>query len=352
MDEDLLLSFSDDADKNTEESSLLKKNKALQSGLHREYLDLVSKMDTVQVLRKHINSFKKKTRKRTRTLQLAKKDSYRMKLVKIEDEETPVALKLVSDINVFLVSKKITAPAISDNVWRSVAERVKAPIHECMSLWYHPHNPIYRKDKFQPEEDREILKNEGDWAKVYTQMRRAPITIYSRYLELQKSRPTSQWDPEEDVVLASLVQKEGKQSWTEIATYFKNKTPKQCMYRYKRVLNPEIKHGKWSKEEDDALLEAVEKCKKGNWKQICKYIPGRTQFQCRERYLYHIDPNINNNSWTEEEDAKLLDIVSLSEKHVWTKISKEFVNRSDRQCRVRYYQLVGYCTSRKKKKPG
>lgn len=348
MDEDLLLGFSDDAAERTEELSLFKKNKVLQQDLHSEYLDLINKLDVVGVLRKQIAAFKKRTRKKTRVLKKAKKESKR-KVLKIEKEDTSVSFNAISSIHRFLISKKIPYPTIGDAVWKSAAESTNLSAYECMGLWYHPKNPFYKKDKFAPEEDKEILKVEGDWSKLYTEMRRAPLCIYVRYLELQRSRPTSQWSPEEDSVLASLVQKEGKQSWTEIATYFKNKTPKQCMYRYKRVLNPEIRRGKWSAEEDKALLEATEKCKKGNWKQICKYIKGRTQFQCRERYLYHLDPKINSSSWTQEEDAKLLQAIGRSEKHVWTKISKELTNRNDRQCRVRYYQLIGHSLNKNKK---
>ncbi|KAI5134642.1 hypothetical protein NEAUS06_1227 [Nematocida ausubeli] len=340
MDEDLLLSFSDEMSSGVQEVAIIKRNKDLQNRLHEEYLDLMSKLDVLGIMRKQLLEYKKKTKKKTQTESLKKSSSYAPANNPEQNVDlTAEAQRVLSQINAFFIAERVFLPEVKSKVWGVLSKEIEKPVQECMRLWYHPQNPAYRQDKFQPEEDNEIRKHRGDWSEICKTVRRAPISVYFRYLELQKSRPTSQWTEEEDQHLAELVQSEGKKSWTEIAVHFKNKTSRQCMYRYKRVLNPEIRHGRWTEEENRALLKGVSKCKKGNWREVCKYVPTRTQFQCRERYIYYLDPAKNSQPWSPEEDEKLLKAVEKSEKHVWRQISKELTDRTDRQCRIRYYQI-------------
>ena len=49
--------------------------------------------------------------------------------------------------------------------------------------------------------------------------------------------------------------------------------------------------GRWSTEEDAALLEAVEKHGKC-WSVVAKDVPGRTGHQCAKRYNYALDSSI------------------------------------------------------------
>ena len=97
--------------------------------------------------------------------------------------------------------------------------------------------------------------------------------------------------------------------------------------------------GKWRKHEDDVLKEAVEK--HGiKWNIVASYIPFRTPAQCRERWNFHLDPNLNKAPYTFEEDSKLM---KLFEKHGnrWAIIASELdSNRSEIACRTRIYSLL------------
>ena len=42
------------------------------------------------------------------------------------------------------------------------------------------------------------------------------------------------------------------------------------------------------------------------WSDIAKLVPGRTGTQCRRRWVRHLDPSVNKEPWTEEEDALLI----------------------------------------------
>ena len=65
----------------------------------------------------------------------------------------------------------------------------------------------------------------------------------------------SKWSEEQDDLLISLVNKHGK-TWTKISKYFNNKNCDQCRCRY-RSIDPSIKKGRWSIEEDSELLQAL-----------------------------------------------------------------------------------------------
>jgi hypothetical protein len=55
----------------------------------------------------------------------------------------------------------------------------------------------------------------------------------------------------------------------------------------------------------------------------------RAARQIRERYLNYLDPNIKQGNWTEEEDQKLISFISQKEKNYWKNISRYFSGRTD-----------------------
>eukprot|EP01043_Picozoa_sp_COSAG02_P040120 COSAG02_NODE_3220_length_7154_cov_12.889157_5_plen_187_part_00 len=63
----------------------------------------------------------------------------------------------------------------------------------------------------------------------------------------------------------------------------------------------------WTKEQDQLLREAVAKHGARNWSNVSKMIPTKNGKQCRERWINHIDPAINREPWTHEDDMKLIE---------------------------------------------
>ncbi|KAJ3109215.1 Myb-like DNA-binding domain protein [Phlyctochytrium bullatum] len=72
--------------------------------------------------------------------------------------------------------------------------------------------------------------------------------------------------------------------WQRIAEQIPGRTAVQCIARYQEALDPEIRKGKWSAEEDAALREGLRLHGKA-WVRIAGLIRGRTQRQCRTRWL-------------------------------------------------------------------
>lgn len=97
----------------------------------------------------------------------------------------------------------------------------------------------------------------------------------------------------------------------------------------------------WMLYEDQRLLAAILRYGFENWVMIAEFVGnGRTRSQCSQRWNRGLNPKISKGTWSKEEEEKLMRLVSENGDKSWTKISMEFGNRSDVQCRYRYQQLI------------
>ncbi|KAF6323516.1 MYB proto-oncogene like 1 [Rhinolophus ferrumequinum] len=67
------------------------------------------------------------------------------------------------------------------------------------------------------------------------------------------------WTRDEDDKLKKLVEQHGTDDWTLIASHLQNRSDFQCQHRWQKVLNPELIKGPWTKEEDQRVIELVQK---------------------------------------------------------------------------------------------
>jgi Myb-like DNA-binding protein FlbD len=97
----------------------------------------------------------------------------------------------------------------------------------------------------------------------------------------------------------------------------------------------ELKKRTFTVYEDAMIRLLTSKLKTINWKNIAKYIPGKTTRQCRERYQTYLAPGINVSPWTKEEDELLAQkYKELGSK--WSEISAFFNGRSANALKNRY----------------
>ncbi|THU97689.1 hypothetical protein K435DRAFT_857365 [Dendrothele bispora CBS 962.96] len=160
-------------------------------------------------------------------------------------------------------------------------------------------------------------------------------------------RTRTYWTKDEDRILISAVETfSGSPSqWSEVAKRLCGRSPKDCRKRWANGLNTSLKKGPWTADEDTKLRRAV-LIHKYDWASISKLVGHRSGDQCSKRWREVVDPSINKQPWTPEEDDLLL---RLYNKHgsAWQEIKEHFSNRRGLQCRNRCCHLLG---TRSKKK--
>jgi hypothetical protein len=99
----------------------------------------------------------------------------------------------------------------------------------------------------------------------------------------RKSLP---WTDTEDLRLLVAVARFGAKDWRWISSFLgAGRSSSQCNQRWCRAIDPAISHRPWQPEENQKLLRAVEVLGTANWCRVAKTVSGRTDLQCRNRYL-------------------------------------------------------------------
>ncbi|XP_020097052.1 uncharacterized protein LOC109716141 isoform X2 [Ananas comosus] len=132
----------------------------------------------------------------------------------------------------------------------------------------------------------------------------------------------------QDAVLCRAVQRFKGKNWKKIAECFPDRTDVQCLHRWQKVLNPDLVKGPWSKEEDDIIVEMVNKYGPKKWSTIAQALPGRIGKQCRERWHNHLNPAINKEAWTQDEEIALIHAHSIYG-NKWAELTKFLPGRTD-----------------------
>ena len=164
-----------------------------------------------------------------------------------------------------------------------------------------------------------------------------------------KSQP---WNKEEDSILLENKFSYADLSWQLISEKLKNRSAQQCMYRWTMNLEPSIKKGKWSKEEDEILYTKVNELGR-TWSSLKQYLPGRTTKQIRERYINYISlpsntKEDNSFKWNDEKDKLLLENYVLYNAS-WVKICKMIPGTSENSVKNRFYSLLRQYVNKVKK---
>eukprot|EP00232_Nephroselmis_pyriformis_P000357 CAMPEP_0182912944 /NCGR_PEP_ID=MMETSP0034_2-20130328/37778_1 /TAXON_ID=156128 /ORGANISM="Nephroselmis pyriformis, Strain CCMP717" /LENGTH=296 /DNA_ID=CAMNT_0025049641 /DNA_START=304 /DNA_END=1190 /DNA_ORIENTATION=+ len=146
------------------------------------------------------------------------------------------------------------------------------------------------------------------------------------------------WTGEEDKRLRELQSKLGNR-WSAVAAQLPGRTGQQCAQRWRHKVNPFIRKDKWTPEEDALLADLY--AKYGNrWAEIARRCNGRTDQQCMGRWRRHLDPDIKRDQWEAQEDSGLRKLVREYGSQ-WSKIAKELTGRTAQQCRARWFQIQG-----------
>jgi hypothetical protein len=97
-------------------------------------------------------------------------------------------------------------------------------------------------------------------------------------------------------------------------------------------------HSKFSPEEDAQLRELVAEHGANSWRVVAKSMSERNSRQCRERWLNYLNPALNTNAWTPQEDA-LLEGAHAAIGPRWVYLTTFFPTRTDAMLKNRFQVL-------------
>jgi len=107
--------------------------------------------------------------------------------------------------------------------------------------------------------------------------------IFNYYSESKSKKAKKKFTSEEDEIIVNYVQKHGAKNWRFLTTILKNRTSRQIRERWVNYLDPNVSHGEWTKEEDELILELFNQ-NGTKWSVISKSFLNRTDVMIKNRF--------------------------------------------------------------------
>ncbi|KAM6930968.1 snRNA-activating protein complex subunit 4 [Xenentodon cancila] len=209
-------------------------------------------------------------------------------------------------------------------------------------FWQNFLHPSVNKFSWSKEEVQQLKEvsrrhQENHWEEIAEELGTGRtgfmcLQMFQRFVSDSLKRGS--WTPDEDALLRELVDKMRIGNfipYTQMSYFMEGREPGQLIYRWNQVLDPSLKKGLWSKEEDQLLLQAVAHLGEKWWK-VRLEVPGRTDSACRDRYLDCLKMDLKKGPFDEQERELLQKLVQKYGVGRWSKIAAEIPHRVDAQC--------------------
>jgi hypothetical protein len=157
------------------------------------------------------------------------------------------------------------------------------------------------------------------------------------YEKVSQKKTINRWTENEYLQLVSLVREHGE-NWERISHQFVNKTAKQCMQKFKNSARS-AKKGNWTEEEDRILMDWIKNHGAVKWTECSKNIKGRCGKQCRERWVNILNPGVKKGNWTDQEQTLIFD--NLKKYFTsWSLMAKELEGRTENSIKNYFYSSI------------
>ncbi|GAB2269943.1 hypothetical protein Dimus_004861 [Dionaea muscipula] len=251
----------------------------------------------------------------------------------------------IRDVEITPAKMRMILPKVD---WEQLAS-MYVPRHsgaECEARWLNFEDPLLSFASWTTLDDKKLLrtveqKGIHNWIDIAVslQTNRTPFQCLARYQRsLNASIIKSSWTADEDDLLRSAVDDFGESNWQAVASAMEGRTGTQCSNRWKKAIHPTIeKKGHWARDEDMRMKIGMAIIGP-KWHKIAKFVPGRTQAQCRDRWVNILDPSVKTGEWTADEDLKLRAAIE-EHGYRWSRVAACLRSRTDCQCRMRWKEL-------------
>ncbi|KAM6372326.1 snRNA-activating protein complex subunit 4 isoform 2-T3 [Pluvialis apricaria] len=229
---------------------------------------------------------------------------------------------------------------------------------ELRRFWQNWEHPSINKKEWTEEEIERLKKIAAkhgylDWQTIAQELgtNRTPFQCLQKYQVYNKDLKRKEWTKGEDQMLLELVQEMRVGShipYKKIAYYMEGRDSAQLIYRWTKSVDPSLKKGPWTPEEDAMLLAAVKKYGERDWYKIRTEVPGRSDAQCRDRFLKALHCDVKKGKWSLEEEEQLIELVQKHGLGHWSKIASELPHRTGSQCLSKWKLMIG---SKKRSRP-
>jgi hypothetical protein len=153
------------------------------------------------------------------------------------------------------------------------------------------------------------------------------------------SSKKGKWTTEEDKLLSSLVKLYNCRNWKTISKNVPGRSPIQCLHRWTKILQPGLVKGPWTTQEDQKLNDWVKKHGATKWTLCAEGIPGRSGKQCREHWNNSLNPDVKKGSWSSEEDFLIM-VFYKKYGGSWKKIIPIFNKRTENSIKNRFFSQL------------
>jgi hypothetical protein len=167
--------------------------------------------------------------------------------------------------------------------------------------------------------------------------------VSSNYVPQKSSGGSFGWTKEEDSRLTDILKKyKNPRDWSPIAKELnRGRSAKECHERWIRYLKPGVRKGQWTDHEDAIVIEAVTTSSDQpftRWSDLANRLPGRVGKQIRDRWVNHLNPNINHLPFSKDDDLLLWEAhLKLGKR--WVEIATKYFksSRSENHIKNRWY---------------